>query len=150
MKIDKKIKILNDLIAKNYDSEKGYLEAANQVEDDRLIALFNEMAKQRYDFGHELKDEIRRLDGDIKTGDTVASKVHRAWMNLRGALAGNEAEAILEEVKIGEKNALNNYQEAIAEFPGRGPAYNTLVRQRALIEDSARKIGRMIPEYTDT
>ena len=46
---------LNELLEKNYDAEKGYKKAAENVENTKLKQFFNEQAQKRYDFGHEIK-----------------------------------------------------------------------------------------------
>ena len=147
MEKTKKIELLNDLIAQCYNSEKGYKNAVEQVDDTSLEKLFKENAKQRYDFGHEIKDLIRNLGGEIEKGDTIPGKLHRTWMDLRSALSSNDEKAVLEEVKRGEKNAISHYEEAIEAFPKDSEAYKILVDQRNRINNSIKRVDQLIPQY---
>ncbi len=145
----KKVELLNNLIAQCYNSEKGYKNAAEQVEDKALRKLFKGNAQQRYDFGHEIKDLIRNMNGEIERGDTIPGKLHRTWMDLRSVLADNDEKVILEEVKRGEKNALGEYQTAIEKFPEDSDAYKTLTEQRDRIKHSIEQVDRLISTYTE-
>lgn len=145
--VQEQIEELNDIIAKCYDAEKGYKEAAEEVEDHDLKTVFREYAQQRYDFGHQIKEEIRLLGGSIETGDTIASKLHRAWMDLRSAFTGNDEAAILKEAIRGEKNALSNYEDALKEMPVTSSAYTTLVNQRNQIRSAVARLEQLLPVY---
>jgi uncharacterized protein (TIGR02284 family) len=145
--IKEQIDELNDIIAKSYDAEKGYKEAADKVDDPELKSIFSEYARQRYDFGHQIKDEIRKLGGEVDKGDTLASKVHRAWMDLRAAFASDEESAILQEAIRGEKNALKNYEDALENMPITGSAYATLVNQRNQIRSVVTRLEKLLPIY---
>lgn len=137
------IDVLNDLIAKNYDAEYGFKEAAEDVESPALKASFRDHARQRYQFGHELKSLVTSMGGEIERGDTVGAKLHRAWMDIKSAIASNEEKNILEEVQRGEKNALKHYEEALENLGASSPAYSTISRQceaiRASINNATRK-----------
>ncbi|PHN05056.1 ferritin-like domain-containing protein [Flavilitoribacter nigricans] len=147
--VNEQIEELNDIIAKSYDAEKGYKEAAEEVESSELKNLFLEYAQQRYDFGHQIKDEIRNLGGEIEKGDTIASKVHRAWMDIRSAFSSNDDAAILKEAIRGEKNALSNYEDALEEMPITSSAYKTLVNQRNHIRSVLGRLEQLAPVYSN-
>ncbi len=145
--IREQIEELNDIIAKSYDAEKGYKEAAEEVESPELKKLFTEYARQRYDFGHQIKDEIRKLGGEIEKGDTIAAKVHRAWMDIRSTFSSNDESAMLKEAIRGEKNALSNYEDALEEMPITSSAYKTLVSQRNHIRAVLNRLEQLAPVY---
>ena len=107
------VRSLNELLTRAYDAEKGYEEAAEKVSDDLLKKIFLDTAKQRYDFGHELKDEIRRLGGTPDKGSSLAGDAHRLWMSVRTALSGKDEKAVLDEVLRGEKEALRFYEKTL-------------------------------------
>lgn len=130
------IDVLNDLIAKNYDAEYGFKEAAEDVESPELKSSFLRYSSQRNQFGHELKALINSMGGEVDKGDTLASKLHRAWMDLKSAIASNEEKNILEEVQRGESNALSHYEEALKKLDISSPAYSTVSKQCELIRDS--------------
>ncbi len=136
MNNESQIEVLNGLIVKNYDAEYGFKEAAEDVESPLLKTSFTRYASQRNEFGHELKTLVRTLGGEVETGDTIASKLHRAWMDLKSAVASNEEKNILEEVQRGENNALNHYKEALKKLDSSSPAYSTVSRQCEHIRES--------------
>ena len=90
---------------------------------------------------------ITSLGGEIDKGDTIASKLHRAWMDLKSALASNEEKNILEEVKRGEANALSHYEEALEELDSSSIAYQTVARQRDQIRESIAKADSLETTY---
>ena len=50
---------LNELLERTYDAEKGFKQAAEKVDNTTIKQFFMDSAKQRYNFGQELKTEIR-------------------------------------------------------------------------------------------
>ena len=131
---------LNDLLEKNYDSEKGYKEAADDVKNPRLKEFFTDRAKQRYDFGHELKAEIRNFGESPDKGSSLKADAHRAWMNLKTAFSGDNEEAVLEEAVRGEKAAIEDYNKAIKDWELPPSTENLLIKQRNAIERSMKKV----------
>lgn len=102
---------LNDLLAKNYDAEKGYLSAAEETKMPVHAALFRGKASQRYDYGHQIKDILREMEGDIDKGTSVMGDLHRAWFNFRHFLSFDKEESLLEEIERGEEASLEEYNE---------------------------------------
>lgn len=106
---------LNDLLEKTYDAEKGYHKAADNVEDTYLKGFFQRKAQERYDFGHELKTEIKSLGQEIDKGDSLTSKAHRSWMDVKALFSSDNEEAMLEEAIRGEKATVSEYAEILKE-----------------------------------
>ena len=104
---------LNDLLVKNYDSEKGFRLAKDKVSNPTINKFLKDRAEQRGDFAHELKSEILQY-GELPEEDgSVKGDLHRAWMNLKAAIAFNEDEKLLEEVERGERASLEEYNEIL-------------------------------------
>ncbi len=104
---------LNELLEKNYDSEKGYKKASKIVNNQKLKHFFDEQAQARYDFGHELKTEIRNYGENPEKGGSITGAAHRMWMDIKSSFTSNDEEAILEEITKGEKSAVEEYNEVI-------------------------------------
>ncbi|MEP2280514.1 PA2169 family four-helix-bundle protein [Maribacter sp.] len=104
---------LNELLEKTYDAEKGFKKAAENTENMPLRSFFETKAKQRYDFGHELKSEIKTFGQEIDKGDSMTGKAHRAWMDVKALFALDNAEAMLEEAIRGEKSAIEEYDDVL-------------------------------------
>lgn len=105
---------LNDLLVKNYDAEKGYLNAAEQVDSERLKLFFNERAAERSQFAKELRTEILRYGQIPEDSGSFKGVVHRNWMTLKALFSSNDEEAILEETIRGEKKSLEEYNEILS------------------------------------
>ena len=134
---------LNDLLEKNYDAEKGYKNAANDVKNARLKEFFKQQAQQRYDFGHELKSEIRNFGESPDKGTSFTADAHRAWMDLKTALSGDKEESVLEEAIRGEKASVEDYNEAINKNNFPPSTENMLIKQRNSIERSLKEVQDM-------
>jgi uncharacterized protein (TIGR02284 family) len=132
--------MLNELLEKNYDSEKGFKKAAEDVKNPRLKEFFEAKSKERYDFGHELKTEIKNLGESPDKGTSVTGDAHRAWMDLRSALSSDNEETILEEAVRGEKTAVEDYNKIIEENGFAPSTSNLLIKQRNAIERTFKQV----------
>ena len=124
---------LNELLEKNYDAEKGYKLAAEKVKRENLKKFFADRAQERYDFGHELKSEIRNFGESPDKGSSMAADAHRSWMNLKASLSGDKDEAVLEEAIRGEKAAVEEYEEVLKESDIPASTGNILMKQKNAI-----------------
>lgn len=107
------IKILNDLLEKNYDAIRGYFEAAEHVRSALLASFLEENAEIRQGYAEELIDDIYTLNGEPIESTSLTSNLHRAWVNLKTAITDDKEEAVLEECIRGEKAALEDYEKAL-------------------------------------
>ncbi|WP_165732069.1 PA2169 family four-helix-bundle protein [Polaribacter sp. 20A6] len=104
---------LNELLEKNYDAEKGYLNAAENVESPKLKIFFKNRASERSQFAKELRTEIL-VHGQIPEDDgSFKGTMHRNWMTLKSLFSSNDEEAILEESIRGEKANLEEYKKIL-------------------------------------
>ncbi|RDK88863.1 uncharacterized protein (TIGR02284 family) [Marinirhabdus gelatinilytica] len=131
---------LNELLTKNYDAEAGYKKAAEIVENPQLKQFFETKAQERYDFGHELKTEIRNTGGNPDKGTSFTGDAHRTWMSIKDTFSSNDEEAILEEVKRGEKAAVEEYQEVIADTTLPPTTKNILTKQVSNVENTLQNV----------
>lgn len=106
---------LNKLLVKNYDAEKGYLNAIDQVESDRLKMFFKRRATERSKFAKELRTEILQYGEIPEDSGSFKGTMHRNWMRLKSTFSSNNEEAVLEEAIKGEQESLEDYNELITE-----------------------------------
>ena len=104
---------LNDLLEKTYDAEKGFKKAAEHTDHTALKSYFEGKAKQRYDFGHELKSEIKSYGQEVDKGDSLTGKAHRAWMDAKALFSSDNEEAMLKEAIRGEKASIEEYEDVL-------------------------------------
>ena len=102
---------LNDLLAKNYDAERGYNNAAQKTDNPILKSFYRSKASNRYSYGHQIKDILRGMGAEIDKGTSIAGDLHNAWINFRNIFSFNTEEAILDEVERGEEASLNEYDD---------------------------------------
>ena len=97
---------LNKLVTSSNDAEEGYKEAADNVDDNELKALFLQQSRQRADFARELGREIQTLGGDADKGTSLTADLHRAWINVKSAFTSNDDKAVVQECHRGDQEAL--------------------------------------------
>ena len=129
-------KKLNNLLEKNYDAEKGYQDAAERIENPTMKDFLKEQARKRYDFGHEIKTEIKNYGEQPDKGGSAKGTVHRAWMDLKAAVASSSEEQVMEEVQRGEQSAINEYNEVISETSLPPSVQQVLTKQRDQIVEA--------------
>lgn len=129
---------LNELLEKNYDAEKGYKKAAENVENTKLKQFFKEQAQKRYDFGHEIKNEIKNYGESPDKGGSATGAMHRTWMDIETAFSSNNEETILEEVQKGEKAAIEEYNEVIQDTTLPPTTQKILTNQRDTIQSACQ------------
>ena len=105
--------LLNELVETLKDGQKGYAEAMTDVEDADLKDTFKQFALQRSGYINEIEDQMFKLDLHPDEETSVTSKVHRAFINLKGLVTGKDRTAILNECERGEDYAVKAYQTAL-------------------------------------
>jgi len=106
---------LNELLVKNYDAEKGYRNAIENVDSDRLKMFFKRRASERSEFAKELRTEILQYGEIPEDSGSFTGIMHRNWMTLKSTFSSNDEEAILEEAIRGEKSSLEAYNDLMKE-----------------------------------
>ncbi|WP_124979378.1 ferritin-like domain-containing protein [Nonlabens xiamenensis] len=134
---------LNDLLTKNYDAEAGYKLAKDKVESNRLQDFFEKQQQERYNFGHELKNEIRSYGEEVDKGTSVKGDAHRTWMNIKSTFTYDNEEAILEEAIRGEKSAVEEYNEILSETTLPPSTKSLLTKHRDNIQGALNKVNAM-------
>ncbi|NOK57508.1 MAG: PA2169 family four-helix-bundle protein [Chloroflexi bacterium AL-W] len=108
---------LNDLIEICKDGQKGYQQAAENVDDQGYTTMFNRYAKERGQAAAELQQEVTRLGGQPETDGSTAAQLHRTWMDLRSALGVSDTaerrQRILEECVRGDTAAKERFEEVL-------------------------------------
>ena len=108
------VKTIKGLIEICKDGEKGYKDASDRVENDEFKTILYRLSQQRAMFRAELENDLIKDYGEeAKTGDSVASKLHRGWLDFKSGLKGNDTKAILEECERGEQHAIDTYTNAL-------------------------------------
>ncbi len=113
----KQIEALNDLIEINKDRVKGYDRAIEELQDSHSIVTINTFRKYRSDsekFVSELSQQVRALGGEPETDSSFLGSLHRAWIDLKTSLSGNEKESALGSCIFGDEAAVKAYEDTLS------------------------------------
>lgn len=133
-------KKLNSILEKTYDAEKGFKKASENVENASLKKYFSIKAQERYDFGHELKTEIKSFNQEIDKGGSITGSAHRAWMDIKAMFSFDDEESMLEEAIRGEKTAVDEYDDVLREISLPTSTKTILESQKSKIETGLHNI----------
>src|SRR6266849_3017852 len=129
---DETIDHLNQLIHVCKDGEQGYHTAAGHVSNSQMETVFSEYAKERGQFVRQLQAEVERLGGTAADSGTLTAAMHRGWIDLKSALSGGDAGAIVAACETGEDAAQAAFERVVdSDVTG---------ETRSLVEKQFRKI----------
>lgn len=106
---------LNDIVQKNEDAIKGYKKAAENAKETGLQNYFLNKARERRNFLNELKASTPALDIGNDMDGTAKGAMHRTWMDIKAFFSGEKDESMLEEAIRGDKAAVEEYNEVLAD-----------------------------------
>ena len=107
---------LKDLVSKNEDAIKGFEKASKNSKQVGIKSYFEKKVVDRMQFLRELRAAVPELDlGSVEIEGSAAGTLHRTWMDVKAFFAEDNDEAMLEEAVRGDKAAINDYDNALAE-----------------------------------
>lgn len=131
---------LNELLIKNYDAEKGYINAMKDVENVNIKTFFKNRAEERSKFARALRTEILTYGEIPENSGSIKGKLHRNWMTLKATFSSNNEETILNEALRGEKASLEEYNELLADSNLPSRLIELLREQRNAIEAAINSV----------
>lgn len=134
---------LNDLLEKNYDAEKGFKKAAENAKHFGLKSYFTNKSQERYDFGHQLKSELKNFNQEPDKGGSAKGAAHRTWMEVKSWFSTDDDEAMLEEAIRGECASVDEYKDVLKDMELPGSTRELLELQKHTIEHSLTNIKRL-------
>ncbi len=134
---------LSRLLTINHDAEKGYQEAAENVKDNELKSLFLAQSRQRAEFAQTLDREIRTLGGEPDSGTSLASDLHRAWINIKSTFSSDDDKATVQECHRGDQEALNSYNAVLQETDLVASTRELLLHQKESIDTANSTMARL-------
>lgn len=109
----KHINQMQDLLTINYDAETGYKTAAEEVNSEALSDFFKVYSKQRYEFGHDIKNQMRNLGAEIDKGTSIGGDLHNSWVKIKSFFTGHDEDGIISECLDLEKSVVKKYEEIL-------------------------------------
>jgi len=140
---DKLVNNLQEILEKNYDAKEGFTKAMKDAKDGPLKNFLKRQAAQRATFVNELDNEIRNLNETPKESGSFTGSLHRAWIDIKSSVSGDNDEAVLEECIRGDKASVKEYEERLQNnnFP---PQISTVLnRQLSDIKQTLNKVKRL-------
>ncbi|MEA3048120.1 MAG: hypothetical protein QOJ53_2452 [Sphingomonadales bacterium] len=108
------VAILNSLITTTIDSALGFERSAEDAEGGRFTQLFRDFAAERRQVVARLQETVRGLGGTPNDDGSLKADLHRRWVDLRAAIAGDGGDkAVIEEVERGEDYLKAKYEAAL-------------------------------------
>ena len=107
------VNVLQGILEKNYDAEKGYKKAMQDAKNPALKGFLQKQAAQRSHFATAIDKELRDLGETPTESGSVTGTLHRAWIDIKSSVSGNDDEAVLEEVIRGEKASVDEYEDVM-------------------------------------
>ena len=113
------ISVVEHLIERCRDGQKGFREAAEKVKNPQLKSFFNEVSAERARFAEELQAKLATLGKpESKPSGSVEGGLHRAWVDTKMALGGDD-HTVLKWLEQGEDVAKDDYKKALTgNLPG--------------------------------
>lgn len=134
---------LNDLLEKNYDAEKGFKKASENAQHGGLKSYFSKKAQERYNFGHELKSELKSFGQEPDKGGSATGAAHRTWMEVKSWFSTDDDEAMLEEAIRGENASVDEYKDVLNDTALPVSTQQLLQKQKDAIEHGLANIKRL-------
>ncbi len=133
---------IHDLLV---DSRKGYMEAADRVEDNGVKSLLMAFAQEREALESAVDAELRKLDPEAehRDGGTIKGDMHRAWMDLRDALSKSHNTNMLAECERGEGYLLMRYDEVLKKDDLQSGTRMLAANQRAEVQGNVERIKQL-------
>lgn len=107
------VTILNTLIATLLDSIDGYQKSAADVSNQQFASRFQARATERQAAVTKLQAAVAAAGGDPEDDGTILASAHRAFLNLKEAVTGQDDKAIVAEIERGEDYLKGKFETAL-------------------------------------
>ncbi|MHA7941734.1 PA2169 family four-helix-bundle protein [Formosa sp. 3Alg 14/1] len=136
---------LNELIEKLVDVEKGFIKAAIHVDNPKLKRYFNEKVIARNGYISELRQLLLAQGLDLEDDDdgSISGTLQRVWIDTKALFSLDSDESILEEVREGEQETINDYDEILNNYELNSDLRAMLLKQRDAIAESRNTIDSL-------
>lgn len=137
---------IRDLVRINVDSEKGFLNAAERLNNPALENQFRRHAEERRRNAVELRTIVEMNDAEAEDFGSIVGRVHRWWIDLRAAVSSHDERAMLREAVRGEATIKAVYEEVLKDTAG-SAINDLLLRQYRGIKEVHNQI-RLLSDLT--
>ena len=127
---------LNHLIIIANDGKEGYAQAAEEVGDAMLMAVFSKYATERGEFAAELTALVAATGIVPESGGGPLGALHRVWVDIKTSFVANDRESVLKECIRGDQTAVSAYETVLKDNVLTSEQQNILQRQLTLTRDA--------------
>lgn len=115
MNNEKTVSVLNDLLNITNDRIAGFSKVEEKIWDtlSGLRSDYDNMVSESQTMKNELVGLINERGGQADNTTSTAGAFHRAWIDVKNAMAMDKDESTLENVVYGESAAIKAYQDAL-------------------------------------
>ena len=107
---------LRELHQADLDSGGVFREAARVVSDESVAAICDDLGRKRQTFAEELEQYLTEHESEDHA--SLATVVHRAWLDLRASFSSHNPGAVLAEVLRGERRVRGAHEQAVTALAG--------------------------------
>lgn len=134
---------LQYLLKTSRDAKKGFAEAAEHATDPKLAELLRTRSQQRAEFEETARQRILDLGAEPFEHSTLGAALHRAWLNVRDAVAGRGDYTVVSECERGEEIAVQKYTDILSEMELPAELRALVQKQFAEVKDSQREFAQL-------
>lgn len=111
--MSQKTEQLNELIAIIRDGQRFYEHAHDEIKDDRLQALFRDMAQAKHQVIQALSVKVAASHEEPTSSGTLVGKLRQAYADARATLSSNEESTYVAQLENAEDRILEAFEDAM-------------------------------------
>lgn len=111
--MSQKTEQLNELIAIIRDGQRFYEHAHDEIKDDRLQALFRDMAQAKHQVIQALSVKVAASHEEPTSSGTLVGKLRQAYADARATLSSDEESTYVAQLENAEDRILEAFEDAM-------------------------------------
>ncbi|MEQ9727594.1 PA2169 family four-helix-bundle protein [Pseudomonas sp. WHRI 8822A] len=111
--MSQKTEQLNELIAIIRDGQRFYEHAHDEIKDDRLQALFRDMAQAKHQVIQALSVKVAANHEEPTSSGTLVGKLRQAYADARATLSSDEESTYVAQLENAEDRILEAFEDAM-------------------------------------
>lgn len=111
--MSQKTEQLNELIAIIRDGQRFYEHAHDEIKDERLQALFRDMAQAKHQVIQALSVKVAANHDEPTSSGTLVGKLRQAYADARATLSSDEESTYVAQLEEAEDRILEAFEDAM-------------------------------------
>lgn len=140
---------LNHLIIIANDGKEGYAQAADNVDNPLLKAVFTRLSTERAEFAAELRTLVVATGAEPESGTGPLGALHRVWVDIKTSFVNNDNESVLKECIRGDETAVSAYETVLKETVLTVEQQNILQKQLKLTRDALSSLQQELSSIAE-